>query len=244
MDGVEYAYARLCARYGQRPDAAAWHPIEHARTLRGVLDAARATPLERDVAGLADAADAHAVEALLRRRFRALVAEVAAWMPVRWRAALRWCAVLPDLPMLGYAARGGDRPRWMRDDPWYRDVVDGAPGTSSPFAPLAAAWTAPDALGDAWYREYRSRVPDGDAGPLDAIEGAIRRHLAAFRDPGLADGTALRRRLEGELATLFRRASLSPAAAFAFVALALLDLERLRGELLRRVVFPGRALAA
>ena len=60
----------------------------------------------------------------------------------------------------------------------------------------------------------------------------------------LADGTALRRRFEAVLAALFRRAALSPAAAFAYLGLVLLDLERLRGELLRRAVFPRRALAA
>jgi len=41
-----------------------------------------------------------------------------------------------------------------------------------------------------------------------------------------------------------RRAMLDPAAAFAYLALIALDLERLRGELLRRAAFPGLPLVA
>jgi len=37
---------------------------------------------------------------------------------------------------------------------------------------------------------------------------------------------------------------LTPAAAFIFIALSALDCERLRGELLRRVVFPRLPLAS
>ena len=244
MASIEYACARLAARYGQRPRVAQWHRIEHARTQGALLDAARGTPLERLTAGLSAAADAHAVESLLRRRWRALVAEVAAWMPEPWQPAVRWCAVLPDLPVLAHAARRGTRSRWMDGDPLYRDLAAAPPSASSPFAPLASAWATPETLGAAWHREFRARVPAGDAGPLPEIERAVCRHLAAFRDTDLDDGTLLRRRLDDTLAALFRRAGFSPAAAFAFLAIALLDLERLRGELLRRAVFPNRALAA
>jgi len=244
MNGTEYACARLAARYGQRPGAAHWHRIEHARTQGALLDSARGTPFERFTGGLAADADAHVVEALLRRRWRALVAEVAGWMPEPWTAAVRWCALLPDLPVLAHAAGGGGRQRWMDGDPHYRDLADGPPPASSPFAPLAPAWAAPETLADAWHREFRVRVPPGAAGPLPEIERAVGKHLAAFRSTDLADGTALRRRLGDTLAALYRRAGVSPAAAFAFLAIALLDLERLRGELLRRAVFPRRALAA
>jgi hypothetical protein len=244
MDGIEYACARLGARYGQRPGAGEWRRIEHARTLAALLDAARGTPFERFTAGLAADADPHAVEALLRLRWRAQVAEVARWMPEPWTAAVRWCAVLPDLPVFAHVARGGARRRWMSEDPHFRELADGPPPATSIFGPLAPAWGAAQAPGDAWHREFRARVPPGDAGPLQEIERAIRSHLAAFRGTDLADGTALRRRFEAALAALFRRAALSPAAAFAYLGLVLLDLERLRGELLRRAVFPRRALAA
>jgi hypothetical protein len=46
------------------------------------------------------------------------------------------------------------------------------------------------------------------------------------------------------LALLYRRATSNPAAAFIFLALCALDMERLRGELLRRAIFPRFGVAA
>jgi hypothetical protein len=46
------------------------------------------------------------------------------------------------------------------------------------------------------------------------------------------------------LVRLFRRSALDPAAAFIYLAVACLDLERLRGELLRRAIFPTFRMAA
>jgi hypothetical protein len=58
------------------------------------------------------------------------------------------------------------------------------------------------------------------------------------------DGWPLRRTLQARLTLLFRRAMLDPAAAFAYLALTALDLERLRGELLRRAAFPALVAAS
>ena len=44
-------------------------------------------------------------------------------------------------------------------------------------------------------------------------------------------------------ALLLIRAALTPAVAFAYLALAALEYERVRGELLRRCVFPAQPLA-
>jgi hypothetical protein len=48
-----------------------------------------------------------------------------------------------------------------------------------------------------------------------------------------------RRALSSRLIALYRRAMLDPAAVFIFLALSALDIERLRGELVRRAIFPG-----
>ncbi len=79
---------------------------------------------------------------------------------------------------------------------------------------------------------------------MDATGRALDAHLAAFHDRTVRDGWPLRRTLQARLTLLFRRAMIDPAAAFIFLALAALDLERLRGEILRRVIFPGMPLAA
>ena len=60
----------------------------------------------------------------------------------------------------------------------------------------------------------------------------------------IREGWALRRALQARLAAHFRRVMVHPAAPFVFLGLVALDFERLRGELLRRVAFPGLPLAA
>jgi hypothetical protein len=140
----------------------------------------------------------------------------------------------------------------MPDDELYRELCEreaagfGAAPAEWPFAPLSAAWGEPVRLGNAWRAEWLRRMPAGggdDVTLLDELVRVLRRHLAAFREPSVRDGWPLRRALEARLVMLFRRAMLDPAASFIFLALTALDLERLRGELVRRAAFPGRALA-
>jgi hypothetical protein len=249
---IEYAQARLCARYGQRPDDLAWRRIEHVRSFAGMLDVARTSPLRSWMTGIGPTSTAHEIEALLRGQWQALVADVARWMPAPWSAAVRWCAMAADLPFVSHLARGGATLPWMRDDPTFRALCEGeasAPGTApvdGPLVPLAAAWTEPGRIGHLWRDEWRRRLPARHAGDprlVDELGRVISAHLGAFRDPSVNDGWPLRRALQARLALLFRRAMLDPAAAFVFLALAALDLERLRGELLRRAAFPAPTLA-
>jgi hypothetical protein len=258
---LEYAQARLSARYGNRPDALAWQRIEHVRALPALLDTARASALSCWLGGIGSHSTPHEIERVLRGHWRDLVAEVAAWMPEDWQGAVRWCALLADLPMLQHLARGGAAPPWLSDDPVYRDLGEREPEVSGTVtadrsraatagripAPLAAAWTDPDRIGALWLAEWRRRIPASQcAGDtvMDETSRALGAHLAALRDRAVRDGTPLRRALQARLSLLFRRAVIDPSAAFIFLALSALDLERLRGEILRRVVFPGMPLAS
>jgi hypothetical protein len=249
---LEYAQARLSARYSERPDELAWRRIEHVRTLPALLDAARTTALRAWLAGIAPLGTPHEIEPALRERWRTLVAEIASWMPEEWQHAVRWCATLADLPVFQHLARGGAALPWMRDDPVYREMCEresagfGMAPVSGPLAPLADAWRDPDRIGTLWLAEWRRRTPqrEGDGHTVqDAVGRVLAAHLSALRDSSLRSSTALRRTLQARLETLFRRAMLDPAAAFAFLALAFLDLERFRGEVLRRAAFPGLPLA-
>lgn len=247
MGSLEYAHARLSARLGARPDDLAWRRVEPVRDLAPFIDAARASALRPWMTGIGSASTPHEIEALLRRRWRELVAEVARWMPDAWQSAIRWCAIVADLPAIEHLARGGEPTRGMREDPVLRDLAAGAgdrtgdvprPGT------LAALVVDRERIGGAWHASWRRLLPAGAAHPpsiLADVERAIALHLSAMRDPALIDGTPLRRALEARLVLLFRRATLDPAAAFALLAIVALDVERLRGELVRRAAFP-RAL--
>jgi hypothetical protein len=153
---------------------------------------------------------------------------------------------LPELPVLQHLARGGAPPAWLRDDDVWRDACT-LPAAeretwlaSGPAAALAPAWRAPDAVGSLWLAAWHRRLPRGshdDAGSLAALVRTVLAHRDAFAAAAPTQGAALRALLQARLGGLLRRAAVEPAVAFVHLALAALDLERLRAELLRRVLF-------
>ena len=250
---LEYAQARMQARHGQRADDAAWQRLAGAREYTALLDAARSSPLRAWVVGITPHSSAHEIEAVLRGHWRAVVDEVAGWMPPAWQPAIAWCTLAPLLPALQHLARGGPVRPWMSEDTLLRAVCAAPPEGraaalgSTAAAPLAPAWAAPQTLGDAWWREWERRLPRpmGDTGDsLRTVAGLLQAHGSAFAAAPPGPGTLLRRRLQVRLAPWLRRATAEPAAAFVHLALCALDLERLRGELLRRALFPAEAEAA
>jgi hypothetical protein len=249
---LEYAHARLGARFGERPDELAWRRIELIRDVGSMLDAARASPLGAWLEEVGPDADAHAIELALRAHLRERVTAIATWMPSAWRASIEWCALLMDLPVLQHLARGGAPPPWLRDDPLGAALREGnnaqgdrVPGMASAASLLAAGRANPDRLAALWRAEWHRRLPVSVTAStrLADLVRLLVEHAAAFREPLQPDGWALRRALHARLSQLFRRATLEPAAAFIFLALSALDCERLRGEILRRVVFPRLPLA-
>jgi hypothetical protein len=245
---LEYAHARLGARFGARPDELAWRRIEMIRDVGGMLDAARASQLSLYLGEIGPDADAHAIELVLRVGLRERVRAIAAWMPPNWRAAIEWCALLPDLPVLQHLARGGSAPPWLRDDPLgaaLRDSECGPKGEGAAYL-LAEGRLDPDRIAALWLAEWQRRlpVPVAESPFLADVVRLLKAHAAAFREPLQVEGWTLRRALHARLTQLFRRATLTPAAAFIFLTLSALDIERLRGELLRRVVFPRLPLAS
>jgi hypothetical protein len=252
MGSLEYAQARLSARFGARPDELAWRRIEHLRELPALIDSARTTAFHAWMAGIGPMSTPHEIDRHVRERWRECVGEVASWMPDDWQRAVAWCAVLTDLPVCAHLARGGAPAAWMVDDAIYRDLCVCEPagsGVAPPggaLAPLAPAWAESDRIGRAWQREWQRRVPRGalDATLLQELVRAIAAHLAEFRNTAARDGWTLRRALAARLTLLFRRAMLDPAAAFIYLALIAQDAERLRGELVRRAALPGLPLVA
>ena len=245
---LEYACARISSRFGERPNEAAWRAIAIVRGFPAFLAAARSPPFRHWLNEVTADATPHAIEAALVTRWRALVDELRGWMPEHWHAAITWAGTLVDLPVADYLARGGAARPWMQDDLVYRELVRnaGAP-THGVLAPLAIAWAHPDGLFHAWRDEWSRRVPRSARAERTAITDCARllvAHRAALADPLVSDGALLRRALVSRLSVLYRRATLDPAAAFIFLALSALDMERLRGELLRRAIFPRLGLAA
>lgn len=249
---LEFAHARIGARWGARPDAAAWRRIEITRELPAMLELARSTALSRWLAGIDAGSGVHAIEIALRRRWREAVAEVADWMAPAWRDAIEWCARLADLNAVQAWARGEPLPAGGADDAGLRDLDHDADEPPRGGGAAAAAWhrllraarADPASAAEEVLRAWRSLWPRAEG--RDAIERTLwpllRQHRLAFAAPDAVDGWGQRRLLESRLAQLLRRHPVEPIAAFAFLALQALELERLRAELVGRAAFPRRVL--
>jgi hypothetical protein len=261
---LELAHARVLARHGERLTSADWRRIEATRDWAPALEVARATALRPWLDGITVDSGVAQIEGTLRRHWRRGVAEAAEWMPAPWQAAVRWCAWLPDLPLLQHLARGGEPPRWMQEDDAWRALAAAPPASraavlaAGPAGALAAAWASPHDAGRAWLLEWRKRLPakvraaspatvratpDSASASLHALVRLLRDHAKVFGVAAASQGWPLRGALRVQLVQLLRRSALQPAMAFIHLALCALDLERLRAELLRRVVFPGRKVA-
>jgi hypothetical protein len=255
-DAIEYTQARLQARFGARPGAAAWRRIETIRELPVLFEMARTSAFRPLVAGLAPDQPVHEMEAGLRAHWRELAREVTGWLPGPWQRAGEWFACIPDLPVIEHLLRGGVAHPWMHGDPVFGALADADPPerrhvvAQSALAGLEVDFAddpGPTALAEAWVAVLRARLPDAtgdEALHLDTLGRALSRHRHAIvsAQPGEAEG--LRRLLAARLELLFRRAAFTPAAGLCYLALAALDFLRLRGEIMRRAALPRLGEAA
>jgi len=253
---MDYAQARLQARFGERPDESLWQKLEAAPETTAALAIARSCGLRRWVAGIAPDADSHAVEIALRACWRECVSEASSWMPGNWRPAMLWTGGLADLPALSHLARGGAPLPWMLRDPLLHAYAQADSKAreamlAEQFQPLLKS--ARNELGqssassgsmssahirDAWLDEWRRRWPEhGDTSSLDDL---VRLLGSAMRRP-VTEG---RQDLTRGLRRLFRRSVLAPVAAFIYIAFVALDIERLRAGLLRHALARERILAS
>lgn len=248
-----YAQARLQARHGGLPGASHWQVLEASRTAGHCLSLARAGPLATWVEALDDSCDVHRVERHLRARWRRYVGEVERWLPPNWRATTRWFGTLAELPLIDAWRRTGQAPRWLHADVHLATLAlpDSAERDKAlhdrglaPFAALgnerdvhtegsgrvAAIWR------DEWQRLAPSHGPD--ASLMRAPAELLLPQLLGESRGRSAPSEPVRR----ALLQLFRRHAASPVAAFAHLALVALDVERLRGGLVERILLePGRA---
>jgi hypothetical protein len=246
-----YAQARLQARHGQRADAQLWRRLHGTGDLASYLQMARQTVLRPWVIGIDTSQRSHDIEFSLRRQFRSYVDDVTHWLPVDWRGAFQALKQLPDLPALQHLLSGESVPAWMLEDPVLRDFASETVKSrieaiqASECGYLVKAWQRGETLYDAWYDAWRQRWP-GPARLDAAMERLGRLLLQHIRSQGAKSGTATRQQrdvLLSKLAAAFRNYSFQPAAALSHLALVALDLEQLRGDLLRRKLFSEARVA-
>jgi hypothetical protein len=249
---LAYVQARLQARHGRRPTDDRWRLLEATPDLAGYLQAARATSLRPWVVHLPADSGTHQVERSLRRDWKNYVAEISRWLPAAWRPATTWLDTLPDLPFFLHLVRGEAVPRWMLEDPLLTEIAQTDPEQrrealeqtrlSRIAAPLLEGTPPVAAWLDGWQREW----PAEDAADMTALRRlrqVFRRHISTILEEPLEHppGPALRRQINERFNMAFRRESGRIAAVFAHFGLMALDLERLRGGLVLRALFPDPA---
>jgi hypothetical protein len=243
-----YVQARLQARHGERLTEDAWRALEAARSPDHFIDRWRTTALRRFSERLNAGMSSHAIERALRNGWRDYVAEVASWCPPGCRPAILWCAPLPDLPSFAALLRG-EAPRWVQEDAVLAAFFELAQGATMK-SPLAALLPGPErepTLTGRWYAHWRSLWPLGarECRTLTALADTVKAHVARLDLAGPQDTSAAYRRAFAQAASrMFRRHGASPIAVFCHLALVALDLERLRGGLVRRALFAPAKEAA
>ena len=241
-----YVQARLQARHGDRLDDTAWRMLEAARSFDQFLERSRSTTLHRFTDTIEVKMPSHTIERILRAAWRDYVAELATWVTPSWQPAVLWVAHLPDLPVLDSLLKGAG-PGWTREDPVFAlfaraDLQEHAAELeASPFAVLLAATDGSRSLGAQWLAHWRTLWPrssDNDRRGLDVLVGVVANHFESIARAGLEDSSSpYRHDLERSATRVFRRYAGTPAALFSHLTLVALDLERLRGGLVRRLLF-------
>ncbi len=247
-----YVQTRLQARHGRRPTEENWRLLEATPDLAAYLQAARRTTLAPWIAHMPGEVDSHRIERSLRDDWAGYVRELASWAPEAWRPAIAWFETAPLLPCMVHLARGEFVPPWMRDHPLLgRYAVEEAiPRNSalaeSPMAPTLEAVRAGQLPLAAWMDQWLGMVPEDAVTDRARLEKMAQGMVSHFQSIAEQQANATRARAHreaifGDLLRRFRRFARTPVAIFAFLGMAQMDFERLRGGLVLRALFPDPA---
>ena len=250
-----YVQARLQARHGERLQETEWRAIEAARSIDQFIERARASRLRRFMERAQARASSHGIERMLRDAWHGHVTEVAGWVPTAWRQAVTWTLYFPDLPIIDALLRG-QAPAWIEQASILVQLAEtdsrkrNAALANSLPEPLVASGAREQTLAARWYAHWRSlwpqhRTADHESALLELAETVNAQAERLDRAGTQEISSPYRRDLARSVTRIFRRHSGSPAAVFCHLTLVALDLERLRGDLIRRRLFePGYATEA
>ena len=222
-----YLQARLQARHGRRLDEAEWQRLARVPSYDLFLKQARETSLAPLLQTIGDGeASVQSLEQRLKARFVQKILEIITAVPESWRPAARWTVGLLDLPVLQHAQAGGEplleagsMVEILEQQDWNTDQ------------PLWALWL--DRWRKLWPKEGQRTLK-----PLETLVRLLQQHRVEFSAlEGHEAAVAARMALEARLVGLFRSHALQPVAVFVHLVLTFLDYERLRGELVRHLLF-------
>lgn len=241
-----YVQARLQARHGVRPNELEWRRLHSIGDLGNYIQVAQKGALNQWVVGMNVNTTAHEIELTLRERYRAYIDELSNWLGHDWHAAVLWTKRLVDLPALNHLLSGLPAQNWMHDDPELKPFIQSNENLrneaflNSDCAGFVQARQNQLRFTDVWFSEFQKLCPVNIA-----RQAGFQRLWKAFSNRiqtqcDLPDeSTAIARdSLEEELIASFRRYSSTPPALFIHLALIALDMEKLRGGLVHRSLFP------
>jgi hypothetical protein len=245
IPGTAYAQARVQSRYGRRADAGVWLKLHNIHDLGSYLQAAQQMPLRHWVLGLGLDHSSHQIELTLRQKYRTHVDEVASWMPMDWKQALRWIKRLVDLPVLQYLAEGGEPLAWMRKDGDIANVIADDPRSCllairrAGNGVMVDSWQKSGSILTGWLSQWNALRPESrlQNEGIERLERLLYDQMQLqskqqqVTQPTDYDSIIERLRL------IYRRYAFLPAAVVAYLAMVALDIHRIRNDLMQRLYF-------
>jgi hypothetical protein len=221
-----YLQARVQARFALLPDESLWLHFAALRELASFLEELRNTSLSGWVTGLSASSSAADIETHLRKNLVDLIQEIAGWFNQSWSVAVNALQTFLELPKIESSVRSESFD--------IEDIHDPV------LVNLLKSVSDSDDLLNAWLSGWRSQWPEMPGKHRQGIESLIdilTLHRRQFlKEPAQAAWES-RHALEGQVRYFFRRHGLQPVAAFSYLVLAALVMERLRAELLQRALF-------
>lgn len=230
-----------------RPDEHVWQIVESKKDLANYLQTARQTRLRNWVVGLQSTDDHHVIETALLILYREYILDVAHWVPSEWRESVEWLVALIYLPAMQHLLRGNTAQSWMLEVPELKNMTMSNLNmrldsfSQSPYARLLDAWQADQPLLTSWLSCWQSLWPEKTTKqppPLKKLILVVEEHIDTFRQLSPAVTWRQRQRLAAKLTLMFRKYTCQPAAIFIHLLLVALDMERLRGGIIQRSLFP------
>ena len=243
-----YTQIRLQARHGMRPDEHIWQIVESKKDLANYLQTARQTRLRNWVAGLQSTDNHHVIETTLLKLYREYILDMARWVPSAWRESVEWTVVLIYLPAIQHLLYGNTSRNWMLEIPELKSMTMSNLNSrldsfsQSPYARLLDAWQENQSLLTAWLACWQSLLPGKklhQQEPLKQLVAMLEEHIESFRHVSPRVTWRQRQRLTAKLTLMFRKYAFQPVAVYIHLLLVALDMERLRGGIMQRSLFPA-----
>jgi len=248
--GFGYLQARVQARFAQLAGNELWSRLGAIDEFSAYLEESRTTNLSPFIAGISADSNSHDIDLSVRRVFLHQLIELNSWMPKTWRSATLWLQWLPDIPLLSYLLEQQHAAPWMYHDKRLalmfkdQDVNVEQALTKAGAACLMSDGTSSASMFNMWLQHWPNLWPVQSGHLYRGIEELItliHNYQVEFVALSCDQTWLARAELQQTLRLFFRRNLLQPAMAFAYLALISVQMERLRAELLQRLLYSQRS---